>query len=114
MVFAALEVVHAPAGVTYLVRATPKGGMKDVVDSMPSVVGYTTELPAEISLLGFLRNKLIYRGRYLVEVSSIDGGRRGPVLWAREGRNLREANTIAEDAVAQLKNGTLQLGGQPS
>lgn len=107
MAFAALEVVHAPAGLTYLVRALPKGGMKDLVSSAPAAVGYTSTVPGEIGFLGFIVNKFAYRGRYTVEVRAIDGAHRGPVLWSADGRNLREANSIAGGAVEQLKTGTL-------
>lgn len=106
MAFAALEVVHTPSGLTYLVRSIPKGGMKDLVSSTPSVIGYTSTVPGEIGFLGLLANRLVYRGRYLVEVRAIDQNRRGPILWSREGRNLRDANTIAMRVVADLNSGT--------
>jgi hypothetical protein len=106
MAFAALEVAHGPNGVTYLVRAMPKGGLKDTVDAIPSAVGFVSGMPGELGILGLLINKVVYRGRYVVEVRTIANGSRGPLLWTRETRNLREANALADDVVARLNAGS--------
>ena len=106
MAFAARELVTSPTGDHYLVSGSPKGGLKKATPTA-GVVTWVSALPGLLGILGLLTNKLIFRGRWVVQVEpvALDGTARR-AIWSKTVGSLTEANALVPGLAARLRNGT--------
>ncbi|HET6151697.1 MAG TPA: hypothetical protein VFE15_02010 [Marmoricola sp.] len=104
MAFAARELVTTPSGDHFLVVALPEGGLKEITPTTGPVMWFSA-MPGVMGVLGFLGNKLIFRGRWIVSVRPMPRGEAQPAVWRTKAATLAEANALVPGLVARLRNG---------
>lgn len=105
MPVAAREIVSDPRDQHFLVHAVPKGGLKDLAPSSGPVT-WLSGVPGELGLLGFILNKVVFRGRWLVLVHPIVHGQPAAAAWSTEAKDMAEANELAADVIGKIRVGT--------
>ncbi|HEX4191212.1 MAG TPA: hypothetical protein VHZ06_09480 [Marmoricola sp.] len=104
MAFAARELVTTPSGDHFLVVALPQGGLKEITPTTGPVMWFSA-VPGVLGIIGFLSNKLVFRGRWTVSVRPMPHGEAQPSIWRTRVANLGEANALVPGLVARLRNG---------
>jgi hypothetical protein len=102
--FATREVITDSAGRAVLVEAVPKGGLKGQTPTSGPITWRST-VPGELGILGYLTNKLVHRGRWLVLVRPIVAGHPTRPTWTGGATDMEAANALASETIAMLREG---------